>query len=210
MIDVRLSREIEVQARARPSYATDIIELESGSEFRNERWRYPKFTFEFDLEPGDPFDDSAEATGAQTLEEFINLWHCAGGMADTFKFRHWADYRATNQAIATGDGITTQFQLYRVYTAGAVTRQRKITRPVDGTVTVYVNGTPTSVTVDTSTGGVTFVSAPANGAAITADFWFDIPVRFASDDLELVALTKDLDKPINIELIEVRETGIGA
>lgn len=202
MIDVRLSRDIEVRARARPRYATDIIELESGAEFRNSRWRYPKFAFEFNLEPQDP---SIEFASTQTLNEFINLWHAAGGMADTFKFRHWSDYSAEGQEIGVGDGITSSFQLFKLYTAGAVTRQRKITRPVVDTVTVYVEGTPEAATVDYETGIVTLGSPPVDSALVTADFEFDVPVRFDSDELELVALTKDLDAAINIELIEVRE-----
>ena len=91
MIDVRLSRDIEVQARARPRYATDVIELESGSEFRVARWRYPKFAFEFNLLPGDPEDPDA-TDDEQTLSEFVDLWHAAGGRENTFKFKHWSDF----------------------------------------------------------------------------------------------------------------------
>jgi uncharacterized protein (TIGR02217 family) len=206
MIDVRLSRDIEVRAVARPRYATDVIQLESGSEFRVPRWRYPKFAFEFNLQPGDP--DDTRSYENQTLQEFIDLWHAAGGMGETFKFRHWSDYKAVNQEIGVGDGVTRTFQLFKNYSAGTVTRQRKITRPVLGTVKVYVEGVETAVTVNLATGGVTFAVAPIDSALITADFDFDIPVRFDSDELELVALTKALDIPINIQLIEVREKGI--
>jgi uncharacterized protein (TIGR02217 family) len=208
MIDVRLSRDIEVRAIARPRYATDIIELESGSEFRVPRWRYPKFSFEFNLQPGDPNDRSSYEN--QTLQEFIDLWHAAGGMGDTFKFRHWSDFSAEEQEIGVGDGVTRTFQLFKNYSAGAVTRQRKITRPVLDTVTVYVEGVPTAVTIDYATGGVTFAVAPIDSALITADFEFDVPVRFDSDELELVALTRFLDVPVNIQLIEVRERGVAA
>lgn len=208
MIDVRLSRDIEVRAVARPRYATDIIQLESGSEFRVPRWRYPKFAFEFNLQPGDPDDVSGYEN--QTLKEFIDLWHAAGGMGETFRFRHWSDSRATDQDIGIGDGTTRTFQLFKNYTAGTVTRLRKITRPVLDTVVAYVEGVETAATVDYSTGGVTFAVAPIDSALITADFEFDIPVRFDSDELELVALTKSLDIPVNIQLIEVREQGVAA
>lgn len=210
MIDARLSRDIEVGAIARPRYSTDVITMESGAEFRVPRWRYPLFTFEFDLEPGnqDTEDDEEAELAAyqqQTLRELVNLWHCAGGMGETFLFRHWGDYRAVDNLIGLGDGATTEFQLYRVYTVGAVSRQRKITRPVAGTVTAEVNGVPTAVTVDTETGLITFGAPPANTAQITASFEFDLPVRFDSDSIELVALTLNLDQPVNITLVEVRE-----
>lgn len=204
MIDARLSREIEVGAKARPAYKTDVIEMDSGHERRNARWRYPRFTFEFDIEPGDP-NDEEDIGDVESLSEFIALFHAAGGSHETFRFRHWADYQRVDEPIATGDGSTTSFQLYRVYTMGAITRRRKITRPVAGTVTAKVNGVGASITVDNDTGIITFAVAPANGAAITASFEFDVPVRFEDDELEMIALMTDLDQPVNIVLIEVKE-----
>jgi len=200
MIDERLDREIEVGAKARPRYKTDVIETDGGATVRNARWRYPLFTFEFNLEPGDPNSNDAES-----LHEFIDLFHCAGGQHETFRFRHWSDYQARAQPLATGDGVTTDFQLYRVYIRGAVSRRRKITRPVTGTVVGYVNGVESSTTVDLTTGILTFAPAPAAGSTVTADFDFDIPVRFDSDELEMIALSNDLDQPVNIVLVEERE-----
>jgi len=206
MIDERLIRDIEVGAIARPRYSTDVIKTDSGYEVRNQRWSYPLFQFEFALEPGDREDEDQIGLSAdQKLSAFVNLWHAAAGQFNTLRFRDWGDWDVTNQEIATGDGTTKTFQLYRVYKAGNVTRTRKITRPVTGSVTAYLDGVETAVTVDYDTGQITFAAAPTNGAAITADFQFDIPVRFADDQLELVAIMKSLDKPTNIMLIEVRE-----
>ena len=205
MIDVRLSRDIENGATARPRYATDVVTTEGGWEFRNERWEYPLFEFDFSLAPGDQFTPDNDIDPNQALGEFVDLWHAAGGRANTFLFRHWADYRAREQEIGIGDGTTTQFQLYRNYVAGAVTRQRKITRPVLGSVVLYSEGVAVAGSVDVSTGIVTYTSAPIDSALLTADFDFDLPVRFANDELEIVALMTDLDQPIDIELVEVRE-----
>lgn len=205
MINERLSRDIEVGAKARIRYRTDVIETDGGGSVRNERWRYPLLAFEFDIEPGDPYDDSAEYIGRQTLAEFVNLYHCAGGRGETFLFRHWADYRAVGNYIGEGDGTTTEFQLYRTYEIGLSRRMRKITRPVAGTVVAYVDGIETAVTVNAETGVITFGAAPAGSTVITADFEFDLPVRFDSDDLEVVALGLDLDRPVSITLVEERE-----
>lgn len=206
MIDERLTREIEVGAKARPAYKTDVITTDGGFEVRNSRWTYPRFEFEFMIEPGDPDDDPAYYSGqVQTLNAFVNLFHVAGGQADTFRFRHWSDYQVAAMPIGVGDGVKTQFQLLRIYQRGVLTRQRKITRPVAGSVTVYKNGVLSAAAVDYDTGIVTFAPAPANGVVITADFQFDIPVRFASDELEMVALMTSLDQPVSISLIEVRE-----
>lgn len=206
MIDERLTRDIEIGCKARPRYKTDVITTDGGYEWRNSRRRYPLFEFEFDIEPGDPNDDPAYYAGeVATLEAFINLFHVAGGQAEAFRFRHWSDYVGTDEPIGTGDGVTRDFQLFRVYQRGALTRSRKITRPAAGTVTAKKAGVTTAVTVDYDTGIITFAVAPALGAAITASFEFDIPVRFASDELEFVALMTELDQPTSIVLQEVRE-----
>lgn len=205
MIDARLSRDIEVGAIARPRYATDVIRTEGGFEFRVPRWRYPLFTFEFNIEPGDPTDANYQFESGETLGQFIDLWHAAGGMDETFLFRHWGDYQAVDNPIGLGDGSTLTFQLYRVYERGIVQRLRKITRPVFGTVTAKVDGVDAAIDVDPETGIITFGAAPALGAEITASFEFDLPVRFDDDALEVVALTAKLDQPVNIVLQEVRE-----
>lgn len=200
-IDERLPVEIEAGAKAKPRYSTDIITTDGGWEIRNSRWAYPLFQFEFDaVEPGTRIDDEIDV-----LDEFLNLFHACGGTAGGFRFHYWRDKPVRGQIIGTGDGSTKTFQLYRSYTKGLVTRNRKITRPVEGTVTTYVNGVVTVAGIDYSTGIVTFVAAPALSAVITADFEHDVPVRFADDELEIVGLTDQLDQPVSIVLVEIRE-----
>lgn len=196
-VDVRLDRDIEAGAKAKPRYSTDIITTDGGYEVRNSRWAYPLFSYEFNLEPGSPTFDL-------DLEDFVNLFHVVGGSAGTFRFRHWSDYVATNQAIGIGDGVKVAFQLYRTYTRGALTRNRKIVRPTIATVVARVGATVTAVTTDPLTGIITFASPPAAAAVITADFQFDNLVRFDSDELEMVGLMLDLDQPQSIVLKEVR------
>jgi uncharacterized protein (TIGR02217 family) len=43
----------------------------------------------------------------------------------------------------------------------------------------------TAFTLDTTTGQLAFDAAPANGAAVTAGFEFDTPVRFDTDTLSV-------------------------
>lgn len=198
MIDERLSREIEVGARSRPRYSTDVITTDGGHEFRNSRWAFPLFEFEIDLEPGDKDDEAFLAV--------LDLFHAAGGTHETFRFRHWRDYQASNQPIAVGNGVLVEFQLYRVYTSGSTQRRRKITRPVEGSVTVYVNAVEDAgATVDYETGLITTSTAPAAGQIVAADFEYDIPVRFADDSLEIASLTDVLDQIATVILMEVRE-----
>ena len=52
---------------------------------------------------------------------------------------------------------------------------------------------------------MTFDVAPAEGAAITAGFLFDVPVRFDIDRLDIELTSFDAAEAPAIPLIEVRE-----
>jgi uncharacterized protein (TIGR02217 family) len=198
-IDERLPNEIEAGAKARPRYSTDSVETDGGWVIDNSRWRYPLFQFEFNIEPGTRLDEY------DVLDQFLDMFHACGGQAGRFRFHYWRDKPVVDQEIGVGDGSTKTFQLYRTYTRGAITRQRKITRPNVGTVTMKVAGVVTVAAIDYSTGLVTFVAAPAFGASVKASFEHDVPVKFADDELEIIGLTDVLDQPVNIVLQEVRE-----
>lgn len=197
MIADRLDAEIECGAKARPKFSTEIVTTDGGWEVRNSRWRYPLHQFEFNLEPN-PRDEA-------DFLEFRDLFYAAGGCDETFLFRHWADDEGVNELMEAVEGSTTVFQLMKNYTRGATTRRRKITRPVAGTVAIYVNAVEqlSGFTVDYETGQVTFLVDPI--AVPRADFEFDIPVRFADDEIEFVGLTDRLEQPVSIVLIEVKE-----
>ncbi|MBY0428059.1 MAG: DUF2460 domain-containing protein, partial [Alphaproteobacteria bacterium] len=82
---------------------------------------------------------------------------------------------------------------------------RDIRKPVAGSVTIGVNGTQalTGWSVDTTTGMITFATAPISGAVISAGFSFDVPVRFDTDQLRLSA--EDFQRyTSSIPLVEVR------
>lgn len=198
MIDYRITDHISAGARIKPRFSTEIVRTDGGHEVRNSRWQYPLHVIEFDLSPAVPGDDL-------DFDEFVELFYAAGGSAESFKFRHPYDHSALAQPIGTGDGATVLWQLYKTYTRGAISRQRKITRPVQGTVAIYVNGAPVAASINYDTGEVTISPAVAIGAAITADFEFDIPVRFADDEIEIMALSNDLAQPVSITLEEIRE-----
>lgn len=193
--------EIEVGAKAKPRYATDVITTDGGWEVRNSRWSYP--LFEFVLTAFEPATHETEEY--DVLDEFLDIFHVCGGSGGAFRFNYWRDKPVTGQQIGVGDGSTKTFQLYRSYIRGGFERTRKITRPVAGTVVLYVNGVVTAASVNNDTGLVTFGAAPALSALVTADFEHDIPVRFADDTLEVVGLTDQLDQPVNVTLVEIRE-----
>lgn len=94
----------------------------------------------------------------------------------------------------------------KTYVSHTITESRRITKPVSGSVKIYVNAVlqTSGVSVNYTTGLVTFVSAPASGAAITADFEFDVPVRFDTDRLSATLDAYGTHSWQDISLIEVR------
>ena len=111
-----------------------------------------------------------------------------------------------DQLIGTGNGIATAFQLVKRYASGAQSWTRAITKPVAGTVTIALNGTPQASgwSVSTTTGLITFATAPAAGIAITAGFEFDVPVRFDTDRIAVsVASFQAGDLP-QVPVVEIR------
>ena len=123
-----------------------------------------------------------------------------------FRFKDWSDYKAENVQIGVGDDSTTDFQLIKLYSSGSVAVSRDITKPVAGTIAIYVDAVLQSsgVSVDTTTGVVTFDIAPAAGDIISADFEFDVPVRFDTDEMSISMDSFDVGNWSSIPLIEVR------
>jgi uncharacterized protein (TIGR02217 family) len=108
-----------------------------------------------------------------------------------------------NQSLGLGDGVRTAFPLLKTY--GADGQVRRITRPVAASVLVAVNGV-TATGWSLSVGGVvSFAAAPPAGAVVTAGYRFDVPVRFASDQMDMARATFGAGDMPNIPLIEIRE-----
>jgi uncharacterized protein (TIGR02217 family) len=95
------------------------------------------------------------------------------------------DYKATGQLLGTGDGVQTQLQLVKSYPSGSVVEVRTISKPVTGTVRIYKDGIEqlSGWMANIPTGLITFNTPPALGVEVTADFEFDVPVRFDTDHI---------------------------
>ena len=58
--------------------------------------------------------------------------------------------------------------------------------------------------MDTTTGVITFITAPVNGVIVRAGFEFDVPVRFDSDTLDVTLDFERLGSITAIPLLEIR------
>ena len=73
-------------------------------------------------------------------------------------------------------------------------------------MTIALNGATQASgwSVSTVSGLVTFTTAPGAGVAITAGFEFDVPVRFATDALDVTLDFERLGSITSIPLVEIR------
>ena len=192
---VRFPLDISLASRGGPERATDVVTLASGREERNSRWAHSRRRYNAG------YGVKSRADMAAVLAFFEER----RGRFHSFLWRDGLDHTATDQAIGTGDGVATQFQLTKRYGADFDPYLRPINKPVAASVVVKVDGVVTDVATDPLTGIVTFDTAPAEGAAITASFSFDVPVRFDIDRLDIELSNFDAAEAPSIPLIEVRE-----
>lgn len=88
-----------------------------------------------------------------------------------------------------------------------MTESRTITKPVSGTISIYFNGVLQSsalYSANLTNGQITFISAPGVGVNITADFEFDVPVRFDIDRLSASMDDYAVGSWNDIPLVETR------
>jgi uncharacterized protein (TIGR02217 family) len=202
---VRFPLDVALGARGGPERATDIVTLASGREERNSRWAHSRRRY----------NAGYGVKSRADMQAVLAFFEERRGRFHSFLWRDALDFSSsgiasvspTDQAIGLGDATATAFQLSKTYGASFDPYVRPITKPVAGTVRVAVGGVEASSgwRVDTATGVVTFDAAPADGAAITAGFLFDVPVRFDIDRLDIELSSFDAADAPAIPLIEVME-----
>jgi uncharacterized protein (TIGR02217 family) len=194
--EVRFPDRIAVGSTGGPAYSTTVIATASGYEQRNVNWAEARGRWNV-------------ATGlrrTEDLAELIAFFRCRMGRAYGFRFKDHTDFKATAQQLGVGDGATTTVQLVKRCASGPTTVTRTIRKPVAGTVKLYADATSlgAGVSLDATTGVVTITPAPALGVILTADFEFDVPVRFDVDEQQLVAATRVHHDWTAIPIVELR------
>lgn len=209
--NVQFPTGIDLQTSGGPGFNTVILENESAVETRVARWAQSKRKWRLQYK-GNYLSD---------IYTIIEFYMARSGSLFSFRFKDWVDfttasdgvsaYAFDDQVIGTGDGTTTTFQLKKLYTSGATTRSRNITKPVLGEVLIGINGVnqASGWTFSDSTGIVTFSVAPTDTHPVTAGFEFDNHVRFSKENDSRLA-TQHVDTGLymlpDIMIEEVKET----
>ena len=190
-IDVQINAKTNIGFAGGPEWRTLVVQMASGRNRRRQEWSMPHHKYTADYTTLRPQDQN------DILAAFI----AAKGQMHTFAMRDWNDYRARGEVIGQGDGTDTPVQLIKTYTFGPASYVRPITLPVERSVRVYQGGVLVPSTVDRLTGLVTPDAPWEDGADITADFDFNVRVRFASD---YFPFTRDsnVSAQTTVELVE--------
>ena len=207
--EVRFPLAIAFGSTGGPERRTDVVLLASGHEERNSRWADSRRRYN-------------AGTGIRSLADLYTLiafFEERRGRLYGFRWRDRGDWKScppdqepgpADQAIGTGDGATAAFQLAKRYGGAFAPYMRAIVKPVAETVRVAVNGAEQAAgadyTLDAATGVVTFVpgKTPAPGAAVSAGFAFDVPVRFDTDRLDINLAAFEAGDALSIPIVEIR------
>lgn len=198
--EVRLPARLAFGSTGGVERRTEVVELASGYERRSTPWATGRRRYLI-------------GAGLRSLDDMAALtefFEARQGRLRGFRFKDFADFKScapsgevapNDQVIGAGDGAQMRFALVKAY--GAV--RRAIAKPVDGTVRVAVDGVETTdFEVDTATGEVTLGFVPEAGAVVSAGFWFDTPVRFDTDRLEVTLESFEAGRMAAVPLVEIR------
>lgn len=194
-----LGRDAGVSAE----FSTSVATTASGHERRGSHWNDARL--HFDVGPG--IRSEAE------LGTLIAFFRARRGAARGFRLRDPFDFsshamtgapEASDQPIGVGDGLTARFRLCKRYD-GPEPQVRPITRPVAESVIVALDGTPAGGWTLEPGGWIAFDEAPGEGVEVTAGFLFDVPVRFASDRLDVTGAAFAAGEAPSVPLVEIRE-----
>lgn len=201
--EVRFPTDLSRGALGGPERRTEIVALASGAEERNTPWAHSRRRY----------DAGLGMRSLDDIEALVAFFEARRGQLHGFRWRDWADWRSgaptgvvtpLDQAIGRGDGATRNFALAKTYASGGASYVRPIAKPVAGTVRVAVDGVERPATVDAATGTVTLDAAPAEGAAVTAGFEFDVPVRFDTDRIQVSVAGFEAGEVPSVPVVEVR------
>ncbi len=187
---------LKPNVRRSPSWKTLKDESVSGMEVSVALMTYPnrKYTLAYEV-----LRAGAEAE-LQQIEGFFNQRQ---GSHDSFLYDDPDDHAVTDQAFGTGDGARVAYPLLRA--RGGFLEP---VQSVNGAPTIKVAGVPMVAGTDytiSALGVVTFVVAPAVGAALTwtgAYYW---RCKFVLDVLDLDRFLHDLWQLQRVELKLVKQ-----
>jgi uncharacterized protein (TIGR02217 family) len=129
-LDISFPDAVARGATGGPGFSTNVVTLGSGAERRNIQW-------------ADARGEWNISTGIRTRAEMqavIAHFYVVKGRGYSFRFKDWNDFQAADVPML--EVSDTVWQLVKRYNVGGYEHVRAITKPVAGTVTCKVGGSP--------------------------------------------------------------------
>lgn len=205
--EIRFPASLSFGSVGGPERRTEIVALTNGHEERSSPWAHSRRRYDAGM-------------GLRSLDDvslLIAFFEARAGQLHGFRWKDWSDYKSSapsvapafgDQVLGRGDGVRTVFELRKAYRSGPAGYWRPIAKPVEGTVLAGIGDVELAAgrdfTVDTVTGTVHFAVPPEAGAAVSAGFEFDVPVRFDTDRISVSVASFHAGDLPDVPVIEVR------
>lgn len=151
------------------------------------RWQQRRQTLHRPFYTFDLTSENLNQSQIETLNDFYLVHEYQDQEDDdAFLLRDPEDNTRTSENIGVGDGSETQFTIKANYTYGSKSVEVVQGHIVNGTETIYFDGSEVSTSdyvIDYTTGLVTFDTAPGNGVQVTADYEFRRKCIFQEESL---------------------------
>src|SRR5690606_27999227 len=138
---VRFPLDIALGARGGPERRTEVVTLAGGGEQRNGRWAHSRR----------PYNAGYGVKSRADMPTVLAFFEERRGRLHGFLWRDGLDHSSgpavptpADQALGSGDGVRTAFQLVKRYGAAFAPYLRPIAKPVAGSVRVAVDGVEAS------------------------------------------------------------------
>lgn len=203
--EVRFPASLSFGSLGGPERRTEIVELMNGFEERNSPWSQSRRRY----------DAGMGLRSLDDVAELVAFFEARAGELHGFRWKDWADFKSSRPGDAVtpfdqiiGEGGGPSYQLVKRYASGPGEWLRRIAKPVAGSVRVAVSGDVlqegVDFTVDHASGMVTLARVPKGDAVVTAGFEFDVPVRFASDRIQVSVASFRAGEVPSVPVVEVR------
>lgn len=197
-IEKQFPVDISYGSAGGPEYSTEVLSTTNGYEIRSSRIYNPKMKFNI----------SIGIKNRQQMDQIIRFFRCCKGRNIAFRYKDWSDFKGQNESIKIINENT--LQLIKTYNLDKnTTEERIITKPVKNTVIIQLNGETipdTQLQIDYTTGRIILLDHRINqqNTRFTANFEFDVPVRFDTDYLPVTIENYNFYSLPEIELVEVK------
>lgn len=190
-----------------PMYSVTVVQRAGGTERRNVNWSYPLTRLTVTVGPSEGGDPA--------IQELLRFYHAVRGSGYGFRVKDFADFKscdvgntpaATDCPMVVDTSVSPEaWQLVKRYSYGALSQDRKVSKPVQGTIVIEDDGDPKTegvdYTIDYTTGLVSLNFTPSTSGP-TWGGEFDLPMRF--DGAFPVEIVSHRVQAVSFSLVEIR------